>query len=71
MCQAAQQLFQDLALLLTAKKKKEQVVEDKKAEKGGELTFVSCVLAPRPHTAQRSTFLSIKPTFLGGPEWRT
>ena len=38
-----------------------------KSRERGKSDFVSCVLAPRPHTAQLSTFLSIKAIIFGGP----
>ena len=69
MCQAAQQLSQDdLVLLLTAKKKKEQAVEDKKADKEGQVTLEAglclCSAYSPPGHTQRSTFhLSIAPFF--------
>lgn len=70
MCQAAQQLSQDdLVLLLTAKKKKEQAVEDKKADKEGQVTLEAglclCSAYSPPGHTQRSTFhLSIAPFFV-------
>ena len=70
MCQAAQLSQDDLVLLLTVKKKKEQAVEDKKADKEGQVTLEAglclCSAYSPPGHTQRSTFhLSIAPFFFG------